>query len=530
MQYAIDRFITGLEKEVSAADFDNQYYIPRKSERFFCPECGLQVSWVTRTANRSSFFRHPAKTETSPECDKRVDGYSELYFYERAGLPLFLSRLSERNFQLEISFPPLGRSMLENAAANNAEVIIYGDGIHRTIPVTSNIFYHDRATLVPVNFLPRDNSNFRIDVTPSTVYSRKWSDHAEGFTSEGAIFTYDEIGGKKIHRDDSIVPGRQYYVVSRYFWCPYNEVACEVVGTLKIQDATYQVYCMTVNVSLQNVQLFSAINNFLRYKFRVGLLETAPEIIPLWPPVVQQDVLVPTKDSQIFCAISSGNDNPSVYSYIGSQVMSVPVHKSRNGEKHIYVKPSTVDTVLSVDRKYIGREFVFKVKELATSESKYEFSISTHLGNVLLPGVISECDLSTGGILRTNSKFDLYLGSFDHSYLEIPIRTNETLLPAFSNLKYLFAAVDGGRIYSQIVNSTLLVNRDTSIEIDGLLQQFRGEYIPVPRWVFTLINDLRSNGLSSAAQRIIEHISNGKLPAGAITALYKIYRKNGVSK
>ena len=530
MQYAIDRFITGLEKEVSAADFDDQYYIPRRSERFFCPECGLQVSWVTSTDNRSSFFRHPNRTETSPECDKRVDGRSELYLYERVGLPLFLSRLPGNNFQLEISFPPLGSKWLENAAAKNAKVIIQGNGINRTISVNSINFYSDQMTLVPVNFLPKDNDRFRIDVTPSTAYSRKWSDYAEGFTSEGAIFNYDETGGKKIHRDDSIVPGRQYYVVSRYFWCPYNEVASEIVGTLKMQNTTYQVYCMTVNVSLQNVQLFSAINNFLRYKFGVGLLETAPEIIPLWPPVIQQDVLVPTKDSPIFCAISSGNNDPSVYSYIGSQVMNIPVHKSWNGEKHIFVKPSTVDTVLSVDRKYIGREIVFKVKELSPGNSKYDFSIRTQQGNVLLSGAISDGDLSAGGILTSTSKFDLYLGSLDHSFLRIPIRANETLLPAFSNLRLLFAAVDGGRIYAQIVSSALGVNQVNSVEIDGLFRQFRGEYIPVPRWVFVLLNDLRRKGMSSAAQKIVEHITNGKLPAGAISALYQLYRMNGVTK
>ena len=182
------------------------------------------MSWVTRTANRSSFFRHPTRTETSPECDKRVDGRSELYLYERVGLPVFLTRHSENIFQLAISFPAVGSKMLASGAAQNAQVIIRGHGTSRTVLIDTNNFYPDRATLVPVNFLPPDNGVFRIEISPGSAYSRKWSNYAEGFTSTGAIFTYDESGGKNVHRDDSITPGRQYYLVARQFSCPFSEI------------------------------------------------------------------------------------------------------------------------------------------------------------------------------------------------------------------------------------------------------------------------------------------------------------------
>lgn len=527
MQYAIDRFITGLEKEVSAADFDDQHYIPRKSVRFFCPECGLQVSWVTSTYNRSSFFRHPNRTETSPECDKRVDGRSELYLYERVGLPVFLSRSSENSFQLSISFPAVGSKMLGTGSAQNARVVIRGNCASRTILINANNFYPDRATLVPVNFLPADNSVFRIEVSPSSAYSRKWSNYAEGFTSTGAIFTYDESGGKKVHRDDSISPGRQYYVVARQFSSPFHEINYNAVGTLKLQNCTYQVYCMTVNVSLQNERRYLQISDFFRYRFGVGLLETAPEIIPLWPPVIEQDVLIPAKDTRVFCAITSGNDAPSVYSYVGNQVLNIPVQKDRSGEKHIYVKAGAIDTVLSVDRKYVGREVVFRTKPFDYSTATYDFDIHSHHGNTILSGEMASSDLSEGGMLTSNSKFDLFLGSADHCFLRIAVRSNETLLPTISNLRIVFASVEGGVVYSQSAITPPVDTRVESVDIQNLLQQFRGEYIPVPRWVRTLLNDLARKGLTSVAQTIAGYISNGMLPAGAIKALQTIYRMNG---
>ena len=140
MKFAIDRYLTGQEKEVSADEFYGKY-IPRKSNRFYCPECGLQVYWVSKGGNQPNKFKHPPRTETSPECDKRVDGRSDLYLYERVGLPVFLSHISGNSFQLAISFPAVGNKMLTNGAAQNARVIIRGNGASRTVPINTNNFY-----------------------------------------------------------------------------------------------------------------------------------------------------------------------------------------------------------------------------------------------------------------------------------------------------------------------------------------------------------------------------------------------------
>lgn len=421
MKYAIDRYITGLEKEVCADEFYGKYIIPRKSNRFYCPECGLQVFWVSKGGNQPNKFKHPPRTETSPECDKRVDGRSDLYLYERVGLPVFLSRVSDNSFQLAISFPAVGSKMLAYGATQNAKVIIRGNGASRSVSINANYFYPDSATLVPVNFLPSDNGVFKIEVSPASAYSRKWSNYAEGFTSTGAIFSYDESGGKKVHRDDSISPGRQYYVVARQFSCPFSEIRYNSVGTLKLQNGSYQVYCITVNVSLQDERRYSQISDFFRHRFGVGLLETAPEIIPLWPPVIEQDVMIPTKESRIFCAITSGNDDPTVYSYVGNQVLNVPVHTDRSGKKHIYVTAGAVDTVLSVDRKYVGREILFRMKEVVPSECRYDYAFCDPNCKSISVDEMTINAFANGGAVSVNAKMELFLGSLDHNYLHIPL-------------------------------------------------------------------------------------------------------------
>ena len=524
MKYAIDRYITGLEKEVCADDFYGKY-IPRKSNRFYCPECGLQVYWVSKGGNQPNKFKHPPRTETSPECDKRVDGRSDLYLYERVGLPVFLSRVTENNFQLSISFPAVGSKMLVASAERNARITIRGNGANRTIPLDLNNFHPDSATFVPVNFLPADNGIFKIEVSPASAYSRKWSNYAEGFTSTGAIFTYDETGGKKVHRDDSISPGRQYYIAVRQFSCPYTEIKYKLVGSLKLQNGNYQVYCMTVDVSLQNEQRYSQISNFLRYRFGVGLLETMPEIVPLWPPVIEQDVLIPTKDSKIYCAIASGNDEPTVYSYVGNQVLNIPVQNSWNGEKHIYVRVGTTDTVLSVDRKYVGREIVFRAKEVASEGVKYEYSFCDAEGKLLKLEEIHPHSFANGGSIISNTKFELYIGSNDHNYLHIPIRSDHTLLPTFQNAYTVLFKIEGGTIASLVINEPQRNPRNAALQLDLRTGQFRGEYIPVPRWAYQTIENMHMSGSQATAQTILSHIVNGKLPIGIIKALEK-YRKS----
>jgi hypothetical protein len=276
---------------------------------------------------------------------------------------------------------------------------------------------------------------------------------------------------------------------------------------------------------LQNEQRYSQISNFLRYRFGVGLLETTPEIVPLWPPVIEQDVLIPTKDSKIFCAIASGNDEPTVYSYVGNQVLNIPVQNSWNGEKHIYVRVGTTDTVLSVDRKYVGREIVFRAKEVASEGVKYEYSFCDAEGKLLELEEIHPHSFANGGSIISNTKFELYIGSNDHNYLHIPIRSDHTLLPTFQNAYTVLFKIEGGTIDSLVINEPQRNPRNAALQLDLRTGQFRGEYIPVPRWAYQTIENMHMSGSQATAQAILSHIVNGKLPIGIIKALGK-YRKS----
>lgn len=51
--------------------------------------------------------------------------------------------------------------------------------------------------MIPVAFVPKWGANYTIRIAAGTEIKRKWSDYSDGFAVGGAIFTYDETGGKR---------------------------------------------------------------------------------------------------------------------------------------------------------------------------------------------------------------------------------------------------------------------------------------------------------------------------------------------
>ena len=64
VKYAIDRYAIGTEKEVSADEFDNKYFIHALKDRFFCPECGERV-FLRNGKYYENCFYHQKKTCTN---------------------------------------------------------------------------------------------------------------------------------------------------------------------------------------------------------------------------------------------------------------------------------------------------------------------------------------------------------------------------------------------------------------------------------------------------------------------------------
>lgn len=532
MKYAIDRYAIGTEKEVSADEFDNKSFIHSLKERFFCPECGERVFFRNGGYYESCFY-HQKKTDRSPECDKRVDGRSNLTISQRVGLPLFITQISKGNFQLNIGFPALGIKTLENAAKCDCTVKISSYQQYRIIKVNQSNFLSDNTTLIPVNFIPLYGKNYSISIEGRTQIfelQRKWSDYADGFESNGAIFSYNETGGKKIRRGDSISTNRYYYAVVRNDFLYHTQISQTEIGKLIINKTSFKVIKFKIDVSVDNRRGFTLISSYIKSNYGVWLLECPPELIPVWPPVVQQDYMIPVKnDSNVICVVSSGNADPSVFSYSGNSVYKKDVKTVLKGVHTVELSISTYPTILSVDRKYAGREVTFITKALHRSSYSYDFLFINSAGEKKELTDLSKSEVAKGVIIESNSKFDLFFGTSEMIYKPFSIREQQTSISENKGITEICLLI-GSSVYDCIkFNKEVASDTDINILSQTIMASAKGQLIPIPVWVNHILQYLKKNQYEQLYQAIIRTMVNDMLHIETVRQLRLLDLSLGIS-
>lgn len=517
MKFAIDRYYPGKEKEVSANDFYNTY-IPGKQRRFFCPECNEPVFWRSRGGRKlNDEFYHQTKTDSSPECEKRVDGNCNLTVSQRVGLAQYLTLEYENMFQLSISFPALGSALLEHATFDGASLCISTGEKQKKTPINGTNFYANETTLVPIDFIPSGCKNFDISVASNNWQSsirRKWSEYSDGFENGRAVFSCTGTAGKKVHRGDSITVGKKYWVIAKDFTPYYREIVVSRVGTILLNRQVFSVYEMTVAISTDADARFSIINNYLKSIFGVWLVDQTPSIVPLWPPMVETDIYIPVgTPKQIFCAVSSGNVEPAVYTYVGSNSVSIPVQHENN--IHTVALPTiTSETIVSVDRKYVGREICFEAKTIPVPSVKREFALSDAKGNPLQNSELYETDLAKSFQMDSNARFELVIEYANKTYQEIPIRELSASIPCNKSPSFLHFVSEGAEFLSLSITNQRVSCSSIAIAED-ISKHSHGAFIPAPIW----INHFISNQPEQTKALLINQLQGGMIRRGLLTYL-----------
>lgn len=515
MKFAIDRYSIGTEVEVSADDFDNQYYIPNRRQRFFCPECNERVFFRAKGGNHPNQFYHQEKTDRTPECDRRVDGRANLSISQRIGLPIFITQISSGNFQLSIGFHALGIKTLDIAAKYDYTAKISSQYQYRTIKINQTNFLSDNTTLIPVDFIPLYGKNYSISVDGRIQMfdlQRKWSDYADGFEPNGAIFSYSETGGKKIRRGDSISTNRYYYAVIKNDFLYHPQISQTEIGKLIINKTSYKVIKFFIDVSVKNIRDFTLISSYIKSNFSVWLLECQPELIPIWPPVVQQDYMIPVKvESNVVCVVSSSNNEPSVFAYSGNTVYKKDVNTILNEIHTVELSISQYPTILSVDRKYAGREVTFVAKALHHSNYAYDFSFIGSTGEKNELATISDSEVAKGFIVESNSKFDLYFGTSEMIYKHLSIIDKQTSITSFQGVNEICLLI-GSRVYSCIkFNKYVVTGTDINNISQKIITSAKGQLIPIPVWVNHILRYLKTNQYEKIYNSIIRTMVNDKI-------------------
>lgn len=530
MRHAVDRYILGHEQEVSAESFFSLSHIPGRKDRFFCPECGEPVFF--RAKDNGVFCHYKRVDGVSPECDKRVDGRSGLSLYERTGLPMYIVHDAEERYCLGISFPPLGRKILEAATQQKTYVRIAASDRECQFGVSPVLFFADQSTLLPVNFLPPAGANYAIEIQNGecvAAINQKWANYADGFEVDGAIFHYDDGSGRKVHHGDSISPGKNYYLVTERLYTPlYPEICAERIGSIHLSDVELTVSRLTVNVSTNDAKRYSKIDNYLRSRFGVWLLETTPELTTLWPPtVLQQDAQIPVRMSvkKLYCSVSSGNDTPDVYFY--------PLYPRYSVSQLNVVEGSVVlpfhgsEIAVSVDRKYVGREIFYRKSLQYIHDFSYKVSLEDGSGESLDWETFTQNSLAAVRIIKANAKIDLTIGCRGNIYQHVAIRENITPMPSLEYPEEVYWGVRENNDYSIFfhchVKETMPASQLDKDSVFAVLKKHRyGPLVPTPVWVAWLIRDCSKRGYIALVRFICGEIRNGKIRLGLLKVLFSM--------
>lgn len=361
MKTALDFYERGKQKEADADEYNRA--LSYRRERFVCPECGEAV-FLTGRKGFGNYFAHFKKSEASAECDRRVDGHPTNSVYERIGLPIYMRKNMSGNFGLYMGFKALPSSIMEAAIRERVSLKINGKNSYR---INEERFSCDHTSLIPLDYIPALGMKYKINYEPITKAShvlRHWSDYADGFSSEGSIFTVTEQGGKKIRRGDSITTDTEYYWVRKSTQLPsfIPGIKMKETGKLILKNEVWNVFHGIFSSEL-NDRDFSYLTSYLRNNLKIHLLEKEPEFLPIWPPVLKHEdgYVVNESCDNIYGYISSGNEQPKVYAYNG--VLNIP-DELTTADGIACLKPRALDTLVNIDRKYVSNGTLFQKKQM----------------------------------------------------------------------------------------------------------------------------------------------------------------------
>ncbi len=350
MKTALDFYARGKQKEANADEYDRSRYYSR--DRFICPECGEAVHLTG--SKYSNYFAHFKKSDVFAECDRRVDGSPTDSVYERIGLPIYMRKNFAGDFYLYMGFKALPPVLMEKAIKDSILVKIDRKNTYR---INTERFSCDGTALIPLDYIPLSGHKYHLCYEPMNkahAVSQHWSDYADGFSYEGAIFTVSEQGGKKIRHGDSITTEEKYYWVRRQPQLPsfIPGIKMEKCGRLILKDNILNVFCGSFSSELSDAE-FNYLTSYLRTNLKIHLLEKQPEFVPIWPPVVKTEngYIVNNREQSVYGYVVSGNDSPRIYVYQG--IRKIP-DELVSANHLICVKVWDQEALVNIDRKYVS--------------------------------------------------------------------------------------------------------------------------------------------------------------------------------
>lgn len=386
MKTAIDFYARGKQKEADADEYERSNLYSRS--RFICPECGEAVHLTG--SKYSNFFAHYKKSDVSAECDRRIDGEPTDSVYERIGLPIYMRRTASGDFNLYMAFKALPNSVMNQAISDNISISIDGKSVYK---INNERFSCDYTALIPIDYILLSGAKYKIKFNPENkayVLSQHWSDYADGFSYEGALFRVSEQGGKKVRHGDSISTEDEYYWVRKQPQLPNNipGIHMKKSGKLILKGSILNVFKGTFSSDISDAE-FNFLTSYLRTNMKVHLLEKQPEFFPIWPPVIktEEGYVVNNEVPEVFGHIVSGNELPKIYIYHG--ISKIPVGTEQK-DYLVSVKIQSQSVLVNIDRKYVSSGTLLLKGNREISEFENEMYFMKESESIRIEGAVED--------------------------------------------------------------------------------------------------------------------------------------------
>lgn len=528
MYKAKENYKLGEVRIVNAEQIKKEYKrsISYEEKKFFCSNCGEYVTYVNRSKGKT-FFRHIKETEETKSCDLRIKSQQELSVYQKVGLPIYLKKDFNRTFSLSIGFYSIDKKAIELSKTERASVTI--SSVKSNYNLTKKYFVDDmnfsckNTTLKTINLI---SPKYKIDYSALKIKSYlvdKWGYEIEGISESGALFKFGENGGRKIRVNEEIIVDTDYLCIymNNSEFRRYDGIYYEELGSISLINGIYKVY--KVRFSLHGWDK-KAISEFCRKNFKVSLVNKPSEIIPIWPPTVENDnkiELVFEKNNLLL--LKSNQTNTKAFIHRFKSYIEINLNKIDNKKYLFIVSPSSNERAININDEYNSKYLlVSKYREKIKTFSNH-IIIKDIEENVIEKGKYNSLPVDRKLKIYSNSEVDVIHYRQGILFKSYKIKEKENII---SDLKY------GDRIVTKIG-----LKKNTIIEFEELQQMTINKFSDdlevyknlirlnypfetVDTYTRTVLKKLK--GYPKTFNLVKSYISKNKMPIGARKILKNI--------
>lgn len=281
MDYAYDNSKPGTQIKIRATDISYVYYYYKG--QYSCPFCGEPVRFY-RGEIQKSHFRHERGSIIAQTCELYVENTSQFSDDELrrkiSGLPFYIKQIGN-SFQLYLGFWPVDESILAEEKRKEQKITIKSEkkfqvGLIDLASVRANEIYRLPISQVYGSY----ELCYKIS---GTRLSGVWGKTTARIFSKGTFFRISDTYSRSISLNGIISTNTSYYFLSQG---PVTHKSF-----LKVEKSYSLLMDGTQKWKIYKIRFTKITRESAQYARdrHVQLLEKPPEIIPLWPPSIQNN-------------------------------------------------------------------------------------------------------------------------------------------------------------------------------------------------------------------------------------------------